>query len=474
MFESAIIKNKIIIIVNYNSYAMESSLKEKTSISSDKINFNIKNHRCLEVISFNEENEYILSINFKLKYGVICDFCNKNLEFLILICGLIIILTLIFFQVFAKTKLYLDIFSDGKIYYRNERKLDLNKIKKQIQNYKKFKILFDNQHDFIKREKPKISLIMTIYNQAHFLNYIYSSIQQQIMKEIEIIIIDDASTDNSSKIINSFMKIDKRIIYLKNKINKGAFYSRNEGVMLSKGEYILIIDPDDLLLNNILVKAYENAKYYDLDILQYYVIRGSYQVNKIWLKNKYKSGILYSKQVKEVFFYSVSRTLWDKLIKRDTFIKGIFFMKQEFNKERYFIHSDDTIFWGIISSANSYGFLEQIGYFYNFENPNSLIHHYFDPEFINIIFHSLFSTLKYYYIQTEDNEIEKNYVGYKFFIEKVYYFYSNKIGYLTRGFDYVIDVLNMYINCSFFNLTQKIILNNFRNLIIKRKYTING
>ena len=315
---------------------------------------------------------------------------------------------------------------------------------------------------------------MTIYNQAHFLNYIYSSIQQQIMKEIEIIIIDDASTDNSSKIINSFMKIDKRIIYLKNKINKGAFYSRNEGVMLSKGEYILIIDPDDLLLNNILVKAYENAKYYDLDILQYYVIRGSYQVNKIWLKNKYKSGILYSKQVKEVFFYSVSRTLWDKLIKRDTFIKGIFFMKQEFNKERYFIHSDDTIFWGIISSANSYGFLEQIGYFYNFENPNSLIHHYFDPEFINIIFHSLFSTLKYYYIQTEDNEIEKNYVGYKFFIEKVYYFYSNKIGYLTRGFDYVIDVLNMYINCSFFNLTQKIILNNFRNLIIKRKYTING
>ena len=474
MFESAIIKNKIIIIVNYNSYAMESSLKEKTSISSDTINFNIKNHRCLEVISFNEENEYILSINFKLKYGVIFDFFNKNLEFLILICGLIIILTLIFFQVFAKTKLYLDIFSDGKIYYRNERKLDLNKIKKQIQNYKKFKILFDNQHDFIKREKPKISLIMTIYNQAHFLNYIYSSIQQQIMKEIEIIIIDDASTDNSSKIINSFMKIDKRIIYLKNKINKGAFYSRNEGVMLSKGEYILIIDPDDLLLNNIFVKAYEYAKYYDLDILQYYVIRGSYQVNKIWLKNKYKSGILYSKQVKEVFFYSVSRTLWDKLIKRDTFIKGIFFMKQEFNKERYFIHSDDTIFWGIISSANSYGFLEQIGYFYNFENPNSLIHHYFDPEFINIIFHSLFSTLKYYYIQTEDNEIEKNYVGYKFFIEKVYYFYSNKIGYLTRGFDYVIDVLNMYINCSFFNLTQKIILNNFRNLIIKRKYTING
>ena len=179
-----------------------------------------------------------------------------------------------------------------------------------------------------------------------------------------------------------------------------------------------MIDPDDLILNNILIKAYKTSKYYDLDILQYYVFRGSHINNTIWKRNKYKSGILINKEIKDVFFYSVTRTLWDKLIKREVFIKGINFMKKQFQREKYLVHSDDTIFWGIVNSAKSYGFLEQIGYFYNSNNPTSTIHLYFNPYFIDDIFHSLFATLKYYYFQTEENEIEKNFVGYKFFNEK--------------------------------------------------------
>ena len=106
----------------------------------------------------------------------------------------------------------------------------------------------------------------------------------------------------------------------------------------------MIHDPDDLLLNNILKKVYELAEYYNLDILQFYVLRGSYDKNKLWKNNKYKSGILYSKEVKNVFFFSVSRTLWDKLIKREVFIKSINFMRLEFLKEKYIIHNDDISF----------------------------------------------------------------------------------------------------------------------------------
>ena len=168
-----------------------------------------------------------------------------------------------------------------KIYYKKERNLNIFAIKKKIKHYKNFfKISFNKQEDFIKREKPKISLIITVYNQENFLRYCYASIQEQKLKDIEIIFIDDASKDNSSKIIQDLMKKDKRIIYLKNKLNKRAFYSRNRGVLFSNGEYILIVDPDDLLLNNILYKAYEMAKYYNLDILQYYALRGSYLKKK--------------------------------------------------------------------------------------------------------------------------------------------------------------------------------------------------
>ena len=144
-------------------------------------------------------------------------------------------------------------------------------------------------------------------------------------------------------------------------------------------------------------------------------------------------------------------------------------MKKEFFNEAYFVHSDDIIFWGIINSAKSYGFLEQIGYFYNFDNSESIVHHYYDSKYMNKIFHSLFATLKYYYIQTKENEEEKNYVGYTFFYDKVYKYYKNRTQELKQGIHYIINVLDMYINCSFFNNTQKIYLIYFRNAIIKKK-----
>ncbi len=93
---------------------------------------------------------------------------------------------------------------------------------------------------------------------------------------------------------------DQRIIYLRNNINRGQFYSRNIGALKSKGEYILVIDPDDLLLNEILLKSYITAKYYNLDILQYYHMIGSYKENQ--LKSINISGIYYSNQANEMFF----------------------------------------------------------------------------------------------------------------------------------------------------------------------------
>ena len=473
--------HKFNLIMNYEKEICGKSIPIKYSYSNNskcnQKNMKIVNEsinqrarlKSFEINSFTNENEYVLYIKIRLKHREIFEFFKANLLYFIFPFSIVIICILIFLMQFRKTKLFLDIIFGGKIYYKNEKNLNLKNIKKQIKNYKKLKIHFDNNDDFVKCEKPKISLIMTVYNQENFIKYIYSSIINQQLKEIEIIVIDDHSTDNSSKIINKFMEKDKRIIYMKNKVNKGAFYSRNKGVLISKGEYILIIDPDDLLLNEILKKSYEIANYYNLDIVQYYSIKGSYNKNKIWTKNKYKSGILYSHEVKDVFFYSISRTLWDKLIKKEVFVKGINFMRKEFQREKYFIHSDDTVLWGIISSATSYGFMEQIGYFYNYENPNSTVHLYYNPKFMNIIFRSLFATLNYYYEQTEENELEKNFVGYKFFFEKIFPYYLNLTDNLTKGFGFIIKVLNKYINCSFFNQTQRMNLTKFRNLIIKRK-----
>jgi glycosyltransferase involved in cell wall biosynthesis len=99
-------------------------------------------------------------------------------------------------------------------------------------------ISFENKSDFIKGEHLKISLVITLYNQAKYLKLFYTSIQIQELKDIEIIFVDDASNDNTSSIINKLMEKDKRIIYLKNNINKKTFYSINRDILETKGEYI--------------------------------------------------------------------------------------------------------------------------------------------------------------------------------------------------------------------------------------------
>ena len=361
-----------------------------------------------------------------------------------------------------------------KLYWGGQTFLDINKAKEEIRKFNDFKVANYNKIDFYKRDNPKVSLIITVHNQDNFLRKIYNCIQNQTLKDIEIIFVDDASTDNSSLIINEFMKEDKRIVYIKNEKNKRAFYSRNKGILISRGEYILVIDPDDLLLNDILIKAYDTAKNYNLDILQFYTIIGSVEKNNIWKQVKYKDGILYNSEVKKVIYYCYTRNLWDKLIKREIYIKSINFMKLEFHKETYFIHNDDTAFLGLISVANSYGFLEQIGYFYNLKNPKSTFHYYFDIKNMNDIFHSLFATMKYYYLQSDNNNSDKNLIAFNFFNNKINKDYKNKIQYLTNGFDYLIDVLDLYLNCTFFDENQKSKLKEFKNNINYRKKQINN
>ena len=248
------------------------------------------------------------------------------------------------------------------------------------------------------------------------------------------------------------MKNDKRIVYIKNPINKGQFFSRNKGVLSSTGEYVIIIDPDDLLLNNILYKTYETAKMYNLEVVQYYHMIGRYENNTLFPINI--TGILYPPYIKDVFFNCSDRYLWDKLIKRDTFIRSIEFMQEKYRNERFAIHNDELACFGVCKVALSYGVLEQIGYFYNRFNPNSTTKRIYRLENINERFRSLFLIMKYYYEQTENNVFEKI-MGYNFFMLRIVPRNRRMIKYLTEGFNIINEVLDIYINSTFYNMEQK-------------------
>lgn len=105
----------------------------------------------------------------------------------------------------------------------------------------------------------KVSILIPIYNVEEYLVACLSSVVNQKLKEIEIICINDGSTDKSLNIIQKFMQIDNRIKLI-NKQNSGYGDSMNFGLKAAQGEYIGIIESDDIAKKNMFKELYNIAK----------------------------------------------------------------------------------------------------------------------------------------------------------------------------------------------------------------------
>ena len=140
-------------------------------------------------------------------------------------------------------------------------------------------------------------------------------------------------------------------------------------------------------------------------------------------------------------------------------------MNNKFKKEKYVVYNDDVAIFGLIQSAQSYGFLEEIGYFYNWAVPNSTTHKYEDKKYINDIFRCCFTIMEYFYEQTKNKANEKI-AGYTFFKFKVHKVYLKDVKYLTEGFDYIIKILDLYLNSNYYSNFQKIYLNEFKKAVL--------
>ncbi len=92
--------------------------------------------------------------------------------------------------------------------------------------------------------KPKISVIMPVYNAEKYISKAIDSILRQTEGDFELILIDDCGIDNSMDIVRGYK--DKRIRIIQNEKNKGISYSRNKGINVAKGEYIALMDDDDI------------------------------------------------------------------------------------------------------------------------------------------------------------------------------------------------------------------------------------
>ena len=107
-------------------------------------------------------------------------------------------------------------------------------------------------------QEPLISVIIPVYNAGKYLEQCLTSIIEQSYKNLQIICIDDGSSDNSFNILASFAKSDSRITLLQQQ-NFGASVARNQGVEFSSGDYISYVDADDFIMNGLYETFVESA-----------------------------------------------------------------------------------------------------------------------------------------------------------------------------------------------------------------------
>ena len=119
---------------------------------------------------------------------------------------------------------------------------------------------------------PKISVIIPVYNSETYLSQCLDSVCMQTLQEIEIICVDDGSTDTSPKILLEYAKKDPRVRILTQQ-NKGAGAARNYGLRESTGEFLSFLDSDDFFELDMLEEAYKNIEEYQED----FVVFESYQ-----------------------------------------------------------------------------------------------------------------------------------------------------------------------------------------------------
>lgn len=137
-------------------------------------------------------------------------------------------------------------------------------VQNQGNNKTAAKLIINNKVDFT----PKVSVIIPVYNAEQYLPKCLDSVINQSLKEIEIICVDDGSTDNSLEILKEYAKKDNRISIITQK-NLYAGIARNAGLAIAKGEYVYFFDADDWVLPDGLNQVYQIAKAYKSDMLKF-------------------------------------------------------------------------------------------------------------------------------------------------------------------------------------------------------------
>ncbi len=209
----------------------------------------------------------------------------------------------------------------------------------------------------------KVSVIMPVYNASEYLEEAINCILNQTLTDLELICVDDGSTDDSLNILKELAISDNRIqVY--HQENKGGGAARNLALTYATGEYLYCMDADDMINLDALEKLYNISKEKDLDFIIFQAINYDDKLDKYYHNSYYDMDAIAKKMGDKVFsfedvrklLFHISVTPWCKLYNLD-FVK-----KTGAQFAEGLIFHDNIFFWGLIFKAKRMYFLKETLY----------------------------------------------------------------------------------------------------------------
>jgi glycosyltransferase involved in cell wall biosynthesis len=178
---------------------------------------------------------------------------------------------------------------------------------------------------------PVVSVVVPVYNEGSLLGECLESATRQSLGDIEIIVVDDASSDETSNLIEKFAERDNRIISLSHTVNKGRGESRNTGIAAATGKYIFFLDSDDSLPVNSLQILTSVAEAHNSELV-YGKARSRVDVDRTYVKCD-----LFNISARNYPDILHNHSVWNKLIRRDVLIdSGIRFVPPKYAEDILF------------------------------------------------------------------------------------------------------------------------------------------
>ena len=217
---------------------------------------------------------------------------------------------------------------------------------------------------------PKVSVIIPVYNVEKYLSKCIDSILGQTLRDIEVVCVDDGSTDRSLELLSSYAMRDKRVMILAQD-NMGAGAARNRGLREATGEYVFFCDPADWCDKRMLSKFLRRASKFNCDV----VIAGAYRHDGLCAapyasfppkRLASMSRVFAGRDAADFLFLDARANPWNKFVRR-SFLqeKGIFFQEQPRENDLYFSCIS-------VAEAERMSVINDVFYHYRVGRPGSL------------------------------------------------------------------------------------------------------